>query len=68
VFNATAQPATIDRLGVKITQQRVATTVWKAVHGKRVHWRVGLAAHLTNYAARLLGGWTAPIFARLIRR
>jgi NADP-dependent 3-hydroxy acid dehydrogenase YdfG len=68
VFNATAQPATIDRLGVKITPQRVATTVWKAVHGKRVHWRVGLAAHLTNYAARLLGGWTAPIFARLIRR
>ena len=68
VFDAAVKPATIDRLGVKITPQRVAATVWKAVHGRRVHWRVGLDARLINYAVRLLGSGVAPVFARLTRR
>jgi len=68
VFDAKVKPATIDRLGVKITPQRVAATVWKAVHGKRVHWRVGLDARLVNSAVRLLGSGVAPVFARLSRR
>ena len=68
VFDAKVKPATIDRLGVKITPQRVAATVWKAVHGRRVHWRVGLDARLINYTVRLLGSGVAPVFARLTRR
>jgi len=68
VFDAEVKPASIERLGVKITPQRVAATVWKAVHGNRVHWRVGLDARLTNFAVRLLGSATAPVYHRIMRR
>jgi short-subunit dehydrogenase len=68
VFDAAVKPASIERLGVKITPQRVAQTVWRAVHGRRVHWRVGLDARLMNAAARLFGSGLAPIYARIMRR
>jgi NADP-dependent 3-hydroxy acid dehydrogenase YdfG len=67
VFDAKVKPASIERLGVKITPQQVASTVWRAVHGRRVHWRVGFDAKMINLAVRLLGGGVAPIFARLMR-
>jgi NADP-dependent 3-hydroxy acid dehydrogenase YdfG len=67
VFDAKVKPASIERLGVKVTPQRVAETVWRAVHGRRVHWRVGLDARLINIVARLLGGGIAPIYAWLMR-
>lgn len=68
VFDAEVKPASIERLGVKITPQRVAATVWKAVHGDRVHWRVGLDARMINLAVRLLGAGIAPIYRRIMRR
>jgi NADP-dependent 3-hydroxy acid dehydrogenase YdfG len=68
VFDAAVKPASIERLGVKISPQRVAQVVWRAVHGRRVHWRVGLDARLINVAARLLGSGLAPIYARIMRR
>jgi hypothetical protein len=68
VFDAAVKPASIERLGVKITPQQVAQAVWRAVHGRRVHWRVGLDAKVINAAARLLGSGLAPILARIMRR
>lgn len=68
VFGAEVQPASIERLGVKVTPQRVAERVWQAVHGNRVHWRVGLDARLLNLLVRLLGSWTAPIYRRIMSR
>lgn len=67
VFDAKVKPASIERLGVKVTPQQVAEVVWRAVHGRRVHWRVGLDARLINFAVRLLGGGVAPIYGRLMR-
>ena len=67
VLDASVKPATIARLGVRVPPQRVAETVWRAVHGRRVHWRVGLDARLINLAVRLLGGAVAPIYARLAK-
>jgi NADP-dependent 3-hydroxy acid dehydrogenase YdfG len=67
VFGAPVKPASIARLGVKITPERVARAVWRAVHGKRVHWRVGLDARLINWSVRLLGAGIAPIYARIMR-
>jgi NAD(P)-dependent dehydrogenase (short-subunit alcohol dehydrogenase family) len=67
VFDARVKPASIERLGVKVTPQQVAATVWRAVHGRRVHWRVGLDARLINFVVRLLGGGVAPIYARLMQ-
>jgi len=68
VFDAAVKPASIDRLGVKIPPRRVAQAVWKAAHGNRVHWRVGLDAQLINFAVRLLGAGVAPIYARIMSR
>jgi endonuclease YncB( thermonuclease family) len=62
------KPASIERLGVKVTPQQVASTVWQAVHGDRVHWRVGLDARLINFAVRLLGSGIAPVYRRLMSR
>jgi NADP-dependent 3-hydroxy acid dehydrogenase YdfG len=69
VFNAEVKAGSIERMGVKVTPQQVAETVWKAVQskGNRVHWRVGLDAHLLNLAVRLLGGWIAPIYQRMMK-
>ncbi len=67
VFDANARPATIDALGVKVRPQQVAEHVWKAVHGARVHWYVGLDARAINLAVRLLGSGVAPIFRRLAK-
>lgn len=68
VFDAPVQPASIARLGVKVPPQRVAAAVWKAAHGNRVHWRVGLDARLVNFAVRLLGSATAPVYRRIMDR
>jgi NADP-dependent 3-hydroxy acid dehydrogenase YdfG len=68
VLDAEVKPASIERLGVRVPPQRVAATVWKAVHGNRVHWRVGLDAKLISVAARLLGAGLAPIYARIVRK
>jgi NADP-dependent 3-hydroxy acid dehydrogenase YdfG len=68
VFDAAVKPASIDRLGVKVTPQRVAATVWKAAHGSRVHWRVGLDARLINLAARLFGAALAPVYRLIMSR
>jgi NADP-dependent 3-hydroxy acid dehydrogenase YdfG len=68
VLDAAVKPASIDRLGVKVAPQRVAETVWRAVHGSRVHWRVGLDARLINLAARVLGAGLAPIYRLIMSR
>jgi len=68
VFDAPVQPASIERLGVRVSPQRVATKVWQAVHGRRVHWRVGLDARLVNLTVRLLGSATAPVYRYIMRR
>jgi len=40
----------VDRLGVKLTPEAVAETVWKAAHGKKVHWKTGLFLKLMVFA------------------
>jgi len=67
VYDAAVKPATVERLGVRIPPRRVAETVWRAVHGRRVHWRVGLEAKLIGLVARLLGARIAPIYGWLTR-
>jgi NADP-dependent 3-hydroxy acid dehydrogenase YdfG len=67
VFDANVKPASIDTLGVKVTPQQVAEHVWKAAHGNRSHWRVGLDARLLNFSARVFGSALAPIYKRLMK-
>ena len=67
VFDAKVKPASIERMGVKVTPGQVAETAWRAVHGNRSHWRVGADARLMNWATRLLGSRTAAVSAWLMR-
>jgi NADP-dependent 3-hydroxy acid dehydrogenase YdfG len=67
VFEAKVKPASIETLGVKIRPQQVAEHVWRAVHGRRSHWRVGLDARLLNLSARLFGSALAPVYRRLMK-
>ena len=67
VFDANVKPASIDTLGVKVTPRQVAEHVWKAVHGNRSHWRVGLDARLLNFLARLFGSGLAPIYRKIMK-
>jgi len=67
VFDAKVKPASIDTLGVKVTPQQVAAHVWKAVHGNRSHWRVGLDARLLNFSARVFGSALAPVYRKLMK-
>jgi NADP-dependent 3-hydroxy acid dehydrogenase YdfG len=68
VLDAPVKPASIERLGVKVTPQQVAEAAWRAVHGNRSHWRVGMDARLLNLATRLLGSRMASVSAWLMRR
>jgi NADP-dependent 3-hydroxy acid dehydrogenase YdfG len=67
VLNANVKPASIDRLGVNVTPDRVAATVWKAVHGNRSHWRVGFDSRMLNLLSRLIGSGMAPVIGWLMR-
>lgn len=66
VAAANFRPRSVDVLGVKATPEHVARGVWRAAHGRRAHWRVGLDAKLTHYAVRVLGPWVAPVYARIM--
>ncbi|GBC61861.1 short-chain dehydrogenase [Desulfonema ishimotonii] len=45
ITDAPARAYSIDRMGVRITPARVAETVWKAAHGKKLHWKISPQLH-----------------------
>lgn len=63
---AEVKAKTVEKLGVKVTPQAVAETVWAAAHGNKVLWRVGLDATALNIVTRLLGSQARPIYKRLM--
>jgi len=62
---AEVKASSVEKLGVKVKPQAVAETVWKAVHGKKVLWRVGADATALNIAVRLLGGSARGVYKQL---
>ncbi|WP_170253357.1 MULTISPECIES: SDR family NAD(P)-dependent oxidoreductase [Alphaproteobacteria] len=65
VYGAKVKARSIERLGVKIPPQRVAETVWRAAHGRKLIWRVGFDAKLLHLAVRLFGDHFSIIARRL---
>lgn len=55
---AARQATSVRRLGVRLTPEAVAGLVWKAAHGRRVHWHLGLQTALLRVLL-----WALP-FAR----
>lgn len=65
VLKAEVKAKSIDVLGVKITPKQVAATVWKAAHGRRVLWRVGMDATALNIVVRILGSHSRGLYKLL---
>lgn len=63
ILDAAVQATSVRRLGVRITPAEVAAVVWKAAHGNRVHWKVGLLIRLM-----MAGTWALPFARRLLVR
>jgi NADP-dependent 3-hydroxy acid dehydrogenase YdfG len=65
VDDAEIKAQVIERIGVRVKPQSVAETVWKAAHGNRVHWRLGLDARIMNLVVRLMGENARILYRRL---
>ncbi len=44
LLDKTAVSVALEKSGAKVTAEQVAKTVWKAAHGRKVHWKIGLKA------------------------
>ena len=64
VTGAERQAHSVSSVGVPIGPGEVAATVWKAAHGKKLHWKVYWMTHLLFGVA-----WLFPFLKRsLIKR
>jgi NADP-dependent 3-hydroxy acid dehydrogenase YdfG len=61
ITDAKTRAGSVDRLGIRLTPQQVAAVVWKAAHGNRVHWRVGLMLKLLIFFI-----WAFPFMTRTL--
>lgn len=58
ITQAAVKAGSVSRMGIRLEPPDVARVVWKAVHGKKVHWRVSLLLDLIVFLT-----WAFP-FAR----
>ncbi|MFZ5572698.1 MAG: SDR family oxidoreductase [Thermodesulfobacteriota bacterium] len=54
ITEARVQATSVGRMGIRLEPADVAEVVWKAAHGNRVHWRVGLLLDLIVFFSWLL--------------
>lgn len=59
ILGAGTRATSVSRLRVTLTPEKVAAVVWRACHGKRVHWRVGW-----QLKALTLLAWAMPFAKR----
>jgi NAD(P)-dependent dehydrogenase (short-subunit alcohol dehydrogenase family) len=55
----------VSRLGVHITPRQVAEVVWRAAHGRRRHWQVGLAMRLLRFSTLAFPFFQRPLVKML---
>lgn len=61
VTDAPVKAFSIEKLGVNVEPAEIAETVWKAVHGKKLHWKVQILTHILYFAF-----WLMPFAKRFI--
>jgi NAD(P)-dependent dehydrogenase (short-subunit alcohol dehydrogenase family) len=54
--------------GARLTPRQIAGLVWKAVHGRKVHWVPGLLLRTLNYLGNALPFLAKPTMKRVDRR
>ncbi|MCP4691132.1 MAG: SDR family oxidoreductase, partial [Desulfobacterales bacterium] len=63
IVDAKEIATSVDRLGINLTPDQVASVVWKAAHGKKVHWRVGGMLKFTEVVY-----WLFPFLRRTLTK
>ncbi len=58
----------LQTFGARLTPQQIAGIVWKAVHGRKVHWVPGLMLRMLNYLGNVLPFLSRPTMKLVDRR
>jgi NAD(P)-dependent dehydrogenase (short-subunit alcohol dehydrogenase family) len=61
IVEATVQATSVRRLGVRVSPEKVAATVWRAAHGKKLHWKIGATIRVLMF-----GMWALPFARRFL--
>jgi NAD(P)-dependent dehydrogenase (short-subunit alcohol dehydrogenase family) len=63
---ASAQWTGLRDRDIRLTPERIARVVWKAAHGRRLHWRVGWKTWYYHFVSRLLPERLGRLAAHMI--
>lgn len=61
IMDATIRATSVRRLGVRLQPEKVAATVWRAAHGRKLHWKVGATIRVLMF-----GMWALPFARRFL--
>jgi NAD(P)-dependent dehydrogenase (short-subunit alcohol dehydrogenase family) len=61
IVDATVQATSVRRLGVRVSPEKVAATVWRAAHGNKLHWKIGATIRVLMF-----GMWALPFARRFL--
>jgi len=61
IMDAPVKATSVRRLGVHIRPEQVAAVVWRAAHGRKLHWKVGATIRVL-----MLGMWALPFARRVL--
>ncbi len=65
LLEVSEQVHSIDKLGVNLTPDVVAKTVWKAAHKNKLHWKIGISTHAMSAVFSVLPGIRRMVIKRL---
>lgn len=61
VMDAPAQAYSVAKMGVNVEPSAVASTVWKAAHARKLHWKIGASIRLLSLLV-----WALPFARRFV--
>lgn len=68
VRSQTYRAGSLETFGARLSPRQIAELAWKAVHGRRVHWRPGLLLKTLNYLGGVLPFVSRPTMKMIDRR
>jgi len=68
VQSQTYRAGSLETFGARLTPREIAELAWKAIHGRRVHWRPGLLLKTLNYLGGALPFVSRPTMKMVNRR
>ncbi|MFL6196263.1 MAG: hypothetical protein ACJ75H_18930 [Thermoanaerobaculia bacterium] len=68
VRTQTYRAGSLETFGARLTPAQIAEVVWKAVHGRKVHWLPGILLKSLNFVGGLMPFASKMTMKRLGRR